>query len=69
MKKDDFYIDPTPTESPAERAARYSRRRKIKNAVLIIAVIAIIVVAWIILDSQGSFDPRGLIRSRNPMWG
>lgn len=69
MKKDDFYIEPTPTESPAERAERYSRRRKIKKVVVIIVVIAIIIAVGKLLPALGPFDPRGLIKSRNPMWG
>ena len=69
MKKDDFYIEPTPTESPAERAERYSRRRKIKKVVVIIVVIAIIIAVGKLLPALGPFDPRGLIKSRHPMWG
>lgn len=69
MKKDDFYIEPTPTESPAERAARYSRKRKIRKTIVIIVVIAIILAVWKLLPALGPFDPRGLIKSRHPMWG
>jgi len=62
-------MDNREREQLVEAAERNARKRKIRKTIIVLGIVAVIAIVFILLYLQGPFDPRGLIKSRHPMWG